>query len=80
MTGIVAFWWQLITRGVGELEWLAVGTDEGVSERVEGEVTSEGKSGHDVRRSNEGVCGRVSIITASKVAVVGSDNLEEGKL
>jgi hypothetical protein len=75
---VVALWWQLVTRGVSELERFAVGASEGIGERVESEVASEGKSGHNIGRSDECVCGGVSIITAGEVAIVRGDNLGQG--
>ena len=70
LTRVIALGWQFFTGGVGEFEWFAVRAGERVGKRVECEVTSESKSGYDIWRSDEGVRGWVSIITAGKVTVV----------
>lgn len=63
-----------MARGVRELERLAIRSDEGVRNRVEGEVTSEGHCSHNVRRSDESMGGGVGIITTGEVTVVGRDD------
>lgn len=70
LTGVVSTRRELKARRVGELEGLAVGTGEGVRERVEPEITSKCHSGDDVGGSDESVGGRVGIIAAGEVAVV----------
>lgn len=74
LSGVVAPGGKLEAGWVGELEFLAVGALEGVGERVEGQVAGEGKGGDDVRGSDEGVRGGVSVVTASEVTVVRSDD------
>jgi hypothetical protein len=49
-------------------------SNECVQKWVDGEVTSEGHCSYDVQRSDEGMGGRVSIITTSEVTVVGRDD------
>jgi hypothetical protein len=74
LAGVVTLRRQLITRRVGELERLPVGASETVLERVESKVTRKGKSGHNVRRGDEGMCSGVSVVTASEITVVGGDD------
>lgn len=71
---VVATRRKLVARGIVELEGLAIGTGEGVGQGVEGQVASEGHGGDDVGRSDEGVSGGISIVTAGEVAVVGGDD------
>ena len=71
---VVATVRERVANGFRELEGLAVGTGEGVSDRVEGQVASEDHGGDDIGRSDEGVRGWVRVITSSEVTVVGSDN------
>lgn len=77
LTRIVSSGRKLIARGVRELEGLAIGADKGIGDRVEGEVTSKGHGGHDVRRGDESMCSGVSIVATSEVTVVRGDDLAE---
>jgi hypothetical protein len=63
-----------MARKVQELKRLAIRSNECVRKRVEGEVTHEGHCSYDVRRSDEGMGGRVSLVTTSEVTVVGHDD------
>jgi len=74
LSGVEAGGRELIARGVIELEGLAIGTGESVGERVEGQVASEGHGSDDIRGSDEGVGGGVSIIATSEVTVVRGDD------
>lgn len=74
LAGVVATGRKLITSRVRELERLAIRTNEGVRNRVEGEVTSEGHCSYNIWGGDESVGGRVSIVTASEVTVVGGNN------
>ena len=74
LAGVVATRRKLMTRRVRELERLAIRSHECVRNCVEGEVTGESYCSYDVRRSDEGMGGRVSIVTTSEVAVVGRDD------
>jgi hypothetical protein len=74
LTWVVAARREFEARGRRELKGGSGGCCDGVCERIEGEGTSEGECGDDVRRSDESVSGRVGIVTARKVAVVRSDN------
>jgi hypothetical protein len=80
LSRIVATGGQLIASRVRESEGLAVGANEGVSERVEGETTGKGHSSHDIGRCDEGVGGWVSVVTSSEVTVVGSNDYSEHQL
>lgn len=73
-SGVVALGGKLVAGWVGELEFLAVGALEGVSERVERQVASESEGGNDVRGGDKGVGGGVSVVTASEVTVVRGDD------
>lgn len=71
---VVATRGKFIARGVGEFEGLAVSSGKCVSERVEGQATSKGHSGDDIRGSNKGVGGGVGVVTTGEITVVGSDD------
>lgn len=75
-TGVITARGELVASGGGKLEFLAVGTLEGVSEGIETEVASEGHGGHDIGGGDEGMSSGVSIVTASEVTVVRSDDCE----
>lgn len=74
LSGVVATRREFVTGGVVEFESLSVSASESVSEGVESEVTGEGHGSNDLGRSDEGVGSRVSIVTASEVTVVRSDD------
>jgi hypothetical protein len=65
---------ELVTSGVGELELLAVGTDEGVGQGVEAQRTGESHGGDDIRGGDKGMGCGVCVVTSSEVTVVGSDD------
>lgn len=69
-----------MASGVRELERLAVGTSERISDGVEREITSEGHGGDEIGRSDESVGGRVSVVTAGEVTVVGGDDCENATM
>lgn len=74
LSGVVALGRELIARGVGELELLAVGTLESVGHGVEGEITSKDHGSDKVRRGNKGVGSGVGIVSTSEVSVVRGDD------
>ena len=61
---------KLVPIGCIQLDLLAISTHQSVLLRVEGQVTSNGKGGDQLRGCDKGVCGRVAIVTRSKVTVV----------
>jgi len=65
---------ETVTRWRRELELLAILVLQGVGERVELEGTSDGHGNNNVRGGNESMGGRVGIVTASEVTVVGRDD------
>lgn len=65
---------KLVPVGCVQLDLLAISTHQSVLLRVEGQVTSNGKGGDQLRGCHKGVCGRVAIVTRSKVAVVRGDD------
>jgi hypothetical protein len=71
---VVAFGRELVAARVSELEGLAVRSGEGVSEGVEGQGTSEGHGSDDIGGSDKCVGGRVSVVTAGEVTVIGGDD------
>ena len=71
---VIATRWELIARRSLELEGLAIGTDERVSQGVEAELAGERQSGGNVRGRDEGMGGGVSVVTTSEVTVVRSDD------
>jgi len=74
LTGVVTAGRELVTVGVGELEGLAIGTDEGVLGGIEGQVTSKGHGSDNFGGGDEGVGLGVSIVTSSEVTVVGGND------
>lgn len=74
LTRVVSTGRKLIARGVRELEGLAISAGEGISDRVEGEVASKSHCGHDVGGGDESVCGGISVVATSEIAVVRSDD------
>ena len=72
--GVVATRRKFMSVRVVELEGLAINTSQSIGDRVESEIPSEGHGSNDIGRSDEGMGGRVSIVAASEVAVVGSDD------
>lgn len=73
-SGIVATLRKTSTGGRLELELRTIGSLKLVGHRVEAEVTSNGHSGDNIRRSDEGVGGRVGIVTSGEVTVVRRDD------
>ena len=73
-TGVVATLGETVTGGGLEHEVVAVLVLEGVGERVEVQGTSNGHGDDQIGRGNEGVGGRVGVVTASEVTVVGGDD------
>lgn len=61
---------KLVPIGCIQLDLLAISTHQGVLLRIEGQVTSNCKGGDQLRGCHKGVCGRVAIVTRSKVTVV----------
>lgn len=57
-----------------EHELLAVGANQGVSQGVEVEGTSNGKSNSQVGRSDKAVGGGVAVVSAGEVTVVRGNN------
>ena len=76
LTGVVTARRELVTSWVREFEWFAISALESVRERVEGEITSKSHSSDEIRRGDESMGGRVSIVTTSEVTVVGGDDCE----
>jgi len=72
--GVVAASRKSIALRRREHELLAIGTNELVLERVEGELAGNGHGNDDIRRGNKSVGSRVAIVTTGEVAVVGRDN------
>ena len=71
---VIATRWEFVTGRSLELEGLAIGADQGVSQGVETEYSGERQSSGDVRGCDEGMGGGVSIVTAGEVTVVRSDD------
>ena len=67
---IIATRWELEATWSLEFKFLAIGSGKRISERVEGERTAKGKSSDNIGRGYECVGARVSVVTASKIAVV----------
>lgn len=65
---------EFVTGRVGELELLAIGTLQGVGQRVEGQVTGKGHGGNEIGRGDKGVRSRVGVVSASEISVVRSDD------
>ena len=61
---------KLITIGSIQLDLLAISTHESVLLRVEGQVASNGKGCDQLWGCHKGMCGRIAIVTRSKVTVV----------
>lgn len=74
LSGIIATGRELIAAGVRELEGFPITADKLVGEGVETETASKSESSDNVRGCNESMSGRVSIVTTSKVTVVGGDD------
>lgn len=74
LTGIITTRRKLISTGVGEFKGFAIRASQGVCKGIEGEATSKGHGGDDIRRGNEGVGRRVGIITSGEVAIVGCND------
>lgn len=71
---VVALVGKTVTSGGLQLELLAILVLEGVGNRVEVEGTSNAHGNDKVRRCDEGVGGRVGIVTTGEVTVVGRDD------
>ena len=65
---------KFVTVGGGELEGLAVSTDERVGDGVEAEVSSKGHRGDNIGGSDERVGGRIGVVTAGEITIIGSDD------
>ncbi len=65
---------ELKARGRRELEWLPGRGGDGVGQGIEREGSGEGESSDEIGRGNEGVSGRISIITSGEVTVVRGDD------
>jgi hypothetical protein len=72
--GVVATSRETLTSGRLELELLAILVLQVISERVELEGTGDSQGNNKVGRGDERVGGRVGIVTASEVTVVGREN------
>lgn len=72
--GVVASVGQTLSGGLLELELLTLGILEGVGQRVESQVTGNGKGGDEIGRGDESVGGGVRIVSAGEVSVVRRDN------
>lgn len=73
-TRVVALGGEALTSGGLELELLAILVLQSVREGVELEGTSNGHGNDKVGRGDESVGGRVGVVTASEVTVVGRDD------
>ncbi|QBM90361.1 hypothetical protein METSCH_E06100 [Metschnikowia aff. pulcherrima] len=74
LTLVVTVRWQTDTNWLGQLEFLALRVLQGVSDRVEAQVTRDGVSSDHVWRSDESVGGWVTVVSRSKVSVERRDN------
>ncbi len=72
--GVVTPVGKTVTGGGLELELLAILVLEGVGKRVEVEGTSNAQGNNKVGRRDEGVGGRVGVVTTGEVTVVGRDD------
>jgi hypothetical protein len=74
LASIISTGRKFVACGGRELEGLARGSRNGISERVEAEGSSEGHGSDNIRGSDESMGSGVSIVTASEVTVVrGND-------
>lgn len=71
---VVAIGWQTLTGWRSEHELVSVLVLELVGQWVKVKGTGDGESNNEVGRSDEGVGGRVGIVTASEVTVVRGDD------
>jgi hypothetical protein len=74
LTGVVATGWELLATGIGKLERLAVRASKSVGQWVKAKIARESKGSNDVGRSNEGVRGRIRIITTREITVIRREN------
>lgn len=74
LTSIISAGGKLEAGGGREFEGLAGGGRDRVGQGVEGEGSSECECSDEVGRGDEGVGGRVSIVTSSEVTVVRGDD------
>jgi hypothetical protein len=75
---VIAAGWEFETGGIAEFECLTISTLQRVGKRVEGEVAGEGHGSDDIWGSDEGVGGRVGIVTTREVTVVRGDDCGQG--
>ena len=59
--------WKSIAGGFLELELAAIRSSQFINQRIELEGASNSHRDDEVRRSDEGVCGRVGVVAASEV-------------
>lgn len=84
---LVSWWWlvgvntlvipetrQIFSSWVGEFEGLAVCANQTVCHRVEAKRAGESHGSDDVWRGNERMGGRVGVVSAGEVTVVGCDD------
>lgn len=74
LSRVVAAGRKLMAVGIGELERLAISTNELVGQGIEGQAASEGESSDNVGGSDESVSSGISIVTTGEVAVVRGDD------
>ena len=74
LAGIVAVGGKAVAGGLLELELGSVGRSQEILDWIEVQGTRNRQSHDKVRRSDEGVGGRVGIVTSSEVTVVRRDD------
>src|SRR6266511_4396737 len=67
---IISTGWEFKATWSLKFEFFAVRSGKRISERIEGERTAKGESSDNIGRSYECVGARVSVVTASEIAVV----------
>ena len=77
---VVAAGRKLVARRVAEFELLAICALQRIRDRVEVETTGKDHGGDEIRAGDEGMRCRVSVVAASKVAVVRGDDAVLGAL
>jgi hypothetical protein len=65
---------ELLARWALELERLAIGSNESISDGVESQIAGECESGNDIRGCNECMCGGIGVVAAGEVTIVRSDD------
>lgn len=71
---VVSVAWKTVTAWLLQLEVLAVLVLKSVGKRVEGQISGKSHGNDDIGRGDEGVGGRVGIVTSSEVTVVRADD------